>query len=72
MKQIGSIRKLERYLEGHSYTIFEVGKEISEILDMSNESEQGHIYIEYHIYYRNGVKVELIGGIFTVTRNPVR
>lgn len=67
----GAIKKLERNLEGHSYTIFEVGKEISEIRDMTNESEQGHIYREYDIHYRNGVVVELIGGIFTVTRNAV-
>jgi len=67
----GAINKLERNLEGHSYTVFKVGKEISEIKDMTNESEQGHIYREYDVHYRNGVIVELIGGIFTVTRNAV-
>tara|TARA_Y100000389_G_C17140195_1_gene354547 strand:- start:286 stop:501 length:216 start_codon:yes stop_codon:yes gene_type:complete len=67
----GAINKLERNLEGHSYTVFEVGKEISEIKDMTNESEQGHIYKEYEIHYRSGVVVELIGGLFTVTRNAV-
>ena len=67
----GSIRKLERNIEGHSFTVFEVGKEVSEIKDMTNDSEQGHIYREYKIHYRNGVVVELIGGFFTVTRNAV-
>lgn len=67
----GSIRKLERNLEGHSYTVFEIGKEISEIKNITSESEQGHIYREYEIHYRSGVVVELIGGLFTVTRNAV-
>ncbi len=69
MEKYRSIKKLERHLEGHSYTSFEVGTEISEIKDMTNESEQGHINREYEIHYRNGVIVELIGGLFTVTRN---
>lgn len=69
MAGYGSIKKLERNIEGHSYTSFEVSTEISEIKDMTNESEQGHIYREYEIHYRNGVIVELIGGLFTVTRN---
>lgn len=67
----GSIKKLERNLEGHSYTVFEVGTEISEIKDTSTESNEGHVYIQYEIHYRSGVVVELIGGAFTVTRNAV-
>ncbi len=66
----GKIKKLERNLEGHSYTVFEVGKEISEILDIT-ESETSHIYREFEIKYTNGIVKELIGGIFTVERFPV-
>jgi len=71
MKQIGSIKKLERNLEGHSYTEFEVGKEISEILDCSIQSEDGRIYSLFEIRYRSGIVKELHGGLFTVTRNAV-
>ena len=67
----GAINKLEGNLEGHSYTVFEVGKEISEIKDVTNESEHGHNYREYEIHYRSGVVLELIGRLFTVTRNAV-
>jgi hypothetical protein len=71
MIRYGNIKKLERIINGHSCETFEVGKEISEIKDMTNESEQGHIYREYDIHYRNGEIKELIGGIFTVSRNAV-
>ena len=71
MTKYGSIKKLERNLEGHSCTKFEVGTEISEIKDMTNSSEVGFIYREFEIHYRNGIIVELIGGLFTVTRNAV-
>lgn len=68
MTKYGSIRKLERILGKHTYE-FEIGKEISEIKDMTNSSEVGFIYREFEIHYRNGVIIELIGGLFTVTRN---
>ena len=66
----GKIKKLERNLEGHSYTCFEVGKEISEILDIT-ESKAPHLQREFEIRYTNGIVKELIGGIFTVERFPV-
>jgi hypothetical protein len=68
MTKYGSIKKLERILGEHTYE-FEIGKEISEIKDMTNSSDVGFINREFEIHYRNGVIVELIGGLFTVTRN---
>jgi hypothetical protein len=69
MTKYGNIKKLERSIEGYSYTSFEVGTEISEIKDTTNSSEVGFIYREFEIHYRTGVIVELVGGLFTVTRN---
>lgn len=66
------IIKLERIIEGHSCNTFEVGSEIIEIKDMTNESDNGHIYREYEIHYKDGKIIELIGGIFTVTRKPLK
>ena len=66
----GKIKKLERVIEGSSYNSFEVGKEISEILDIT-ESESSHIYREFEIRYTNGIVKELVGGIFTIERFPV-
>ena len=66
----GKIKKLERVIEGQSYNSFEVGKEISEILDVT-EIETSHFQREFEIRYKNGVVKELIGGIFTVERFPV-
>ena len=64
----GKIKKLERNIEGHSYTSFEVGDKISEILDITSYTKLGYLYREYEIRYKNGEVKELIGGIFTVTR----
>jgi len=69
----GAIKKLERDLdlEGHTYTMFEIGNEISEIKDVTNDSKLGWIHREFEIHYRDGTVIELIGGIFTLTRNKI-
>tara|TARA_R110000851_G_scaffold258020_2_gene410439 strand:+ start:656 stop:889 length:234 start_codon:yes stop_codon:yes gene_type:complete len=71
MKQIGNIRKLERTIQGHSFTVYEVGKEISEIKDCGVESSDGSVFYCWNVHYRSGVVVEIYGGIITVTRNAV-
>lgn len=63
------IRKLERIIIGHSCEVFEVNKEISEIKNISVESNDGHLCLMWRVYYRSGVIKELHGGIVTVTYN---